>query len=408
MLSEIFPRFHARYTSLPLLGVHLDGFIAWLRQKGYSEYPIRMRLQAAKRLDDLLVRQGIRLQALTAARLLTYAPAKARDDVHLSSVIRSLVGYFSEQAILAPTPVTPTDALVARYRAYLKRVRGLSALTIMAHDRTATQFLTSLRYDRVPGQLCNIDGDMVETFLQSQGKRQGRATLQHTIAYLRSFLRFLATSDLAPVGLENRIDTPRLYRGERLPRALPWETGRALLHAIDRSTTKGLRDYAMLLLAATYGLRSSEVVALTLDDVHWRADTLSVRRSKVGSSFVLPLTPEVGEALLDYLRHGRKASPDREIFLRLRAPAGPLKRTAVTDVFQDWVHRSGLPIPYHGAHCLRHTLAVHLLRQGTPLKAIGDLLGHRSTESTCVYLRLHVEDLREVALPLPPEVEAQP
>ena len=96
----------------------------------------------------------------------------------------------------------------------------------------------------------------------------------------------------------------------------------------------------------------------------------------------------------------------REVFLRVRAPAGPLAPTAVTEAFQGWTRRSGLPIPYQGPHCLRHSLAVHLLRQGTSLKAIGDLLGHRSAESTCVYLRLHVEDLRDVALDLPPEARS--
>jgi site-specific recombinase XerD len=125
---------------------------------------------------------------------------------------------------------------------------------------------------------------------------------------------------------------------------------------------------------------------------------------------MLPLTAEVGAAILAYLRDGRPTLPHRQVFLRSRAPAGTLKPTALTEAFQGWVRRSGLPIPYQGPHCLRHSLAVHLLRQGTPLKTIGDLLGHRSTESTCVYLRLHVEDLRDVALDLPADVrgEVQP
>ena len=164
----------------------------------------------------------------------------------------------------------------------------------------------------------------------------------------------------------------------------------------------GRRDYAMFLLITTYGLRSCEVVSLTLDDIEWRADRLRVPRSKVRAPLVLPLTPEVGAAILDYLKDGRPASGDRKVFLRVRSPAGPLKPTAATEAFQGWVRRAGLAIPYQGPHCLRHSLAIHLLRQGTPLKTIGDLLGHRSFESTCVYLRLQIDDLREVALSLPP------
>jgi site-specific recombinase XerD len=218
-------------------------------------------------------------------------------------------------------------------------------------------------------------------------------------------LRFLASSGEAPPGLDAQIDTPRVYRGEQLPRSLPWESVRTLLRSIDRTSRLGRRDYAMFLLMATYGLRSSEVVALTIDDIEWRAQRIRIPQRKTGGSFFLPLTDEVGAALLQYLRRGRPALAFRELFLRGRAPAGVLKATGVLEAFQKWSRRSGLHIPFQGAHCLRHSYAVHLLRQGTSLKTIGDLLGHRSLESTCVYLRLAVEDLREVALPLPRSLE---
>jgi site-specific recombinase XerD len=112
--------------------------------------------------------------------------------------------------------------------------------------------------------------------------------------------------------------------------------------------------------------------------------------------------------LLDYLRHARPPASQREVFLRARAPEGTLKPTAVTESFQRWSTRSGLNIPFQGAHCLRHAYATHLLRCGTSLKTIGDILGHRSAESTCVYLKLALEDLRDVALPLPSELGRAP
>lgn len=160
----------------------------------------------------------------------------------------------------------------------------------------------------------------------------------------------------------------------------------------------------MFLLVTTYGLRTSEVAALRLDDINWRAGRLCISRRKTVTPLVLPLTTEVGAAVAEYLRRDRPKLPDREVFLRVRAPAGKLKPTAVTEAFQGWTRRSGLIIPFQGPHCLRHSLAVHLLREGTSLKAIGDLLGHRSSEATCVYLRLHVDDLRDAALDIPPEV----
>jgi len=186
-----------------------------------------------------------------------------------------------------------------------------------------------------------------------------------------------------------------------LPRALRWDTVRALLRSIDRTTPVGRRDYAMLVLIATYGLRTSEIVALTLDDFTWCRGELHVPRRKVDGALVLPLTDDAGNAVLDYVQHGRPPQATRVVFLRARPPAGVLKPTAVTEVFQTRARRSGLAIPFQGPHCLRHSLAVQLLREGVSLKAIGDVLGHRSVESTCLYLRLATEDLRDVALSLP-------
>ncbi len=218
---------------------------------------------------------------------------------------------------------------------------------------------------------------------------------------LRAFLRFLATQHETRTGLDVEIDTPRLYRGEKLPRSLSWEVVRDFLTSIDRTSPRGMRDYAMFLLIVTYGLRASEIVSLTLDDVGWRTARIHVPQRKTKGPLLLPLTDEVGDCLIQYLRRARPSLPHRELFLRARAPVGVLKPTAVTEAFQIWSKRSGLEIPFQGAHCLRHSYAVHLLREGTSLKVIGDILGHRSAESTCVYLRLAVEDLRGVALSLP-------
>jgi site-specific recombinase XerD len=260
-------------------------------------------------------------------------------------------------------------------------------------------------------RLADLKGSDIEAFVQDRGRRLSRASLQHEIAHLRSFLRFLALRGDSPPGLDEQIDTPRVYRLERLPRALPWETVGNFLRSIDRSAGRGLRDYAIFLLIATYGLRTSEVASLKLDQIDWRNGRIYARPSKTQIPLLLPLTDQVAAVLVDYLRRGRPTLPHREIFLSCRVPGGPLGATAVSESFKVWVKRSGLSIPVQGPHCLRHSYAVHLLRQGTPLKTIGDLLGHRSTESTCVYLRLAVEDLRDVALPLPTEAagkEVQP
>jgi site-specific recombinase XerD len=335
------------------------------------------------------------------------APQDSQDDIYLAALVRSLAEYLDEQGVLADPPgKTATQELVGAYRDHLDHVRGLAKMTLAHHASSAAEFLMFLGYEADPGVLRRLKPRQLEAFIKAVGPGVCRETLQHTVAHLRSFLRFLVGREALADGLGAAIDTPRVYRGERLPRALSWKTVQAFLAAIDRSTPMGRRDYAMFLLITTYGLRTSEVAALRLDDIEWRAGRLRVPRPKVKTPIVLPLTKEVGAAIIEYLRRGRPDLSHREVFLRVRSPAGTLKPTAVTEAFQAWTRRSGLPIPYQGPHCLRHSLAVHLLRQGTSIKAIGDLLGHRSAEATCVYLRLNIADLRDAALEVPSGVRS--
>ena len=422
MLVDLYPRVHRRYTSLAIIGPILDGYGTWLLEQGYSTERVREHFCAARRLVHRLQQRGVgALTSLTRARLRAGAPADSQEDPNLAVLVRQLARYCESELALYPAPaLTRIEQRVAAYRTYLQQVRGFAPSTLAHHGRTASEFLAHIGYEIHPTRLAALERQDLDAFLRAVGPRQSRASLQHVVAHLRAFLRFLASAGEIPTGLDTQIDTPRVYRGEKLPRALPWDTVRALLQTIDRTSPLGRRDYAIFLLMATYGLRACEVVTLTLDDVEWRAGRLRIAQRKTRGSLWLPLTDEVGTALLDYLRHGRSAlnvrrqrvpfrgAPPRsyrELFLRCRTPTGVLKPTAVTAAFQAWSKRSGLAIPFQGVHCVRHSYAVHLLRSGLPLKTIGDLLGHRTLESTCVYLRLAVDDLRDVALPLPAVVD---
>jgi len=406
MLVDLYPRRHARFSSLPILGPIVEDFVVWLHARRYTRLPIRLRVRALPRVDARLRRRGIRrLKDLSRAELLALAPRDSQVDVYLTAVVRSLARFLDERNGATRSTPTRGQLLVRKYRDHLEQVRGLAEKTMAHHATTVSEFLTFLGYDTDPRVLRRLAISQLDTFLATISPRVCRESLQHVVAHLRSFLRFLVGRSAIPDGLQREIDTPRVYRGERLPRSLPWETVESFLAAIDRSTPMGRRDYAIFLLITTYGLRTSEVAALRLDDIEWRSGRLRVPRPKTKTPIVLPLTKEVGAAIADYLRRDRPGLPYREVFLRVRAPAGMLKPTAVTEAFQAWTRRSGLPIPYQGPHCLRHSLAVHLLRRGTSIKTIGDLLGHRSSEATCVYLRLAVDDLRDVALEVPGEVQ---
>jgi site-specific recombinase XerD len=410
MLTDLYPRAADRYRSLPVLGPLVDGFAQSLEEQGYRRGSRRLMIRALRQIAELLQRCGChQLPALTREGLRACAPTDSQADRVLAGTVHALERYLDQVGALpvpSPEPPTPTGVLLDAYADFLRDVRGLVHSTVADHLATAKAFLAQRTGEPTPERLSALTGSDIEAFLRWRGPQVGRGTLQHLASELRGFLRFLASTGRHCPGLDGCVDTPRLYRGEPLSRALPWSTVQGFLQAIDRSTPMGLRDYAMFSLIATYGLRASEVVALTLDDIDWRAEQLRIPQRKTASTLLLPLTEAVGDLLVAYLRHGRPALPVRQVFLRARAPAGALKPTAVVEAFQHWRAGSGLAIPFQGPHCLRHAYAVHLLRCGTPLKTIGDLLGHRRTESTCVYLRLALEDLREVPLNLPAEAHS--
>lgn len=404
MLKDEFPRVHERYSSLPVLGSILDGFLGWLVERGYTRLSVRMTIRTMRRVDESLRRRSVRnATELTREAVLACVPKHSQEDRILAGAVHALERYLDRQGLLAAPVVQQSRAerQVELYKDYLERERGLSAVTIAHHLRTAGELLAHIGYNENTSRLSDLTLNGIETLVGSLARRRGREAVQHSVSQLRSFLRFLAGREEVPSGLHMQLDSPRVYRGERLPRALPWETVCAFLGSIDRDSLLGLRDHVIFLLIATYGLRSSEIVGLTLGDIDWRNGTIQVHQRKTASPILLPLTDEVGTHLIEYLRKGRPTVSCREIFLKLRAPSGVLKPYAVNQSFGRWSKLSGLSIPFHGPHCLRHSYAVHLLRQGTSLKTIGDILGHRSAESTQVYLRLSLEDLRGVALSLP-------
>jgi len=187
-----------------------------------------------------------------------------------------------------------------------------------------------------------------------------------------------------------------------LPRHLDAGQLERFVAGLDRSTPRGLRDRAMILCIARLGLRASEVVRLRLEDIDWRAATLNVPTRKTGRGALLPLVADVGEALVEYIEHGRPTTTSHHIFVlhhrRVGEPASP---QVVSDAVTAALDKAGVEAPIRGANLLRHTLATRLIRSGASLKEIADLLGHRCIETTQIYAKLDLESLREVAQPWP-------
>lgn len=188
------------------------------------------------------------------------------------------------------------------------------------------------------------------------------------------------------------------YRLAHLPRSITAEEVQTSLDGIDRRTVLGRRDYAMLLLLVTYGLRAREVAALTLDDIEWRHDRLRIPARKAGHSTAYPLSPLVGAAILEYLKAGRPCTCLRQVFFHVAAPCAPVTQAAVSSRAAYYLHRAGIVGPRLGSHTLRHSCVQRLVDAGWSLKAIGDYVGHASAASTEIYSKVAVETLREVAL----------
>jgi integrase/recombinase XerD len=393
------------YRKLPIIGPMLDSFLTWLRCRGYAESTIRNHLKAAgllwrwlqQRCSPTLPRLG-----QSDFRSAFQHFRMRRTDV--AAAARLAGRFFAELQLLRmerPEPPSRAEQQIRLFSVYLREVRGLAPQTLLGHERRLRAFLHFLNLDERPSAIRTLNLGQIEAFLRQAARTNNRFSLQHIVASVRAFLRQQHAQGRLRQPLHQRLDTPRTYRLEQLPCALPWEQVNALLRSIDQTTPGGLRDFTLLYLAAHYGLRSSELVRLKLDDLDWRAGVLKVPQTKTKQTLVLPLSDEAGQILARYLKTGRPLSPRRELFLRRRAPSGALAPTAVHDILTHRIALSGLKLPPVGCHVLRHSLAVHLLHRGVGLPTIGAALGHRDPESTAVYLRLATADLRGVGLSVP-------
>lgn len=224
------------------------------------------------------------------------------------------------------------------------------------------------------------------------------AAAQYFVSGLRAFLRFCFLNDLLAVDLSQAALVVRGRRVSSLPRGISRADARALLDSCDRRRALGRRDYALIILLLRLGLRRGEVAALTLDDIDWRAGEVVIH-GKGGRDERLPLPADVGAAIGAYLRRGRPASDRREVFLRARAPYAPIASGTVASTVRRACRRAG--IPEVGSHRLRHTTACEMVQAGAPIVEIGQVLRHRSLQSTAIYARVDIEQLRQLAAPWP-------
>ena len=289
------------------------------------------------------------------------------------------------------------EALVPTYLDFVRRHRGRR--TTQQIEDALGRFLRWLATGGIT-ELDQLTPTLLRDYLPSLHHFR-RATLAVHASALRGWLGYLRLQGLVASDLAQAIELPRLALNSPPPHVLDTPTIEKLLSAVNRSTPLGKRDYAMLLLAARYGLRASDVRTLRMEDIRWREQRIVLIQSKTQHSLELPLLADVDEALADYLQHGRPACPAREIFLRHMRPIAPFSNgNSHWAVMARALRAAGIDDahPRRGFHRLRHSLATHLLGNGVALDVISDVLGHTSVEATRRYAQVDLVGLRSVAL----------
>jgi len=304
------------------------------------------------------------------------------------------LSYLGRLCIPAPTP-QPFALLINAFVDYLQHERGLSAATVANYQWHVQRFFADFSARQCP--FAEVRVEDTDAFLARQGVHWCRVSIASSAKALRAFFRYAEGQGWCQPAIASAIESPRLFRDETLPGGPAWENIGQLIPPVDSQQPRHIRDRAILLLFAVYGLRRGEVAELRLEDLDWTNACIAVARAKQHCSQLYPLTDEVGSAIVRYLQAVRPRCRHREVFLTLRAPIRPLSAGGLYHVTCSRLHHLGVQTPHWGPHALRHACACHLLAEGLSLDAIGDHLGHRSLSSTRHYAKVDLAGLREVA-----------
>lgn len=391
------------------LDPYFASFEESLASKNYKPATLKNYRYLLRRFGTLLEAEGIAPSALTpdlAVELGQRLPATPKSQVKVPNLSRLFVAHLIEIGVATRPLLTPAQAeraeLLGNFETYLVRQRGLSPRTIYHVLRFADRFLDHRFGDNML-DLPALNVRDVVAFMEHLLTRKRPFRDKTPSTHLRSFFQYLFAQGLTTTNLS--LCVPRAHKpwGARLPRHLSPDEVEAVVASVRSNPRRGARDYAMLLLMARLGLRAPEIIAIQLDDIDWRAGELMVR-GKGQQHDRLPIPPDVGEAISEYLREDRTSVTTRTLFVTHRAPNRPFKDSQVINtILKEAFAATGVkpPTPYVGSHVLRHSLATNLVRAGASLEEIGDLLRHRSRATTMIYAKLDTEGLRSIAQPWP-------
>lgn len=389
----------------------IETYLAWLVDQGFSTKSIWRRVPIAFAFGEFARGRGARMVDDLPAHVEAFvADRVARHDARTGStrpMAKEVRGPVEQMLSVVLSDFEPTGRshharpfadVVPGFFAYLVEERGLRPASVLGYRHHLERFEAYLRRIGVES-IRQLSPVILSAFVVERAAAGlAKSTVRDGVGVLRVFLRYAHREGILASDLSATVEWPQVYRLSSIPRSISWEDVNRVLAGVERRTEAGRRDYAILLLLVTYGLRGREVAALTLDDIDWKRDRLAIPERKAGHSTAFPLSVVVGEALLDYLQHGRPATTDRHVFFRAAAPRQPIGAAAVSSLARYYILKAGVEVPRPGSHTLRHSAVQRLVDANFDLKTIGDFVGHRSARSTEVYAKVAVEALREVAL----------
>jgi integrase/recombinase XerD len=392
------------------VATYIGPFVKWLCDRGYSRVSMRNQVLMAVGFSKWLRHKRIELSDISGDHLGRYLLNRTQQPkLGDAAALRHLLAFLrSQNAIAEETEPddnrSSVEQHVLAYEQYLRDARALSRQTIISYRSVVRSFL-NFRFSDGKVSLAQLRAGEVIDFVQKKVARPNMRRAKVVTTALRSFLSYARycgaiTSDLAAA-----VPIVANWSLSSIPRAIGRAEVNRLLASIDRDTPVGCRDYAMILALARLGLRSSAVISLELDDIDWGAGQIHVR-GKNGQRNDLPLPPDVGDAIANYLRKSRPRNASRRVFLRDRAPIRGFEgQSALGSIVRRSLKRAGIESPTKGTHQFRHGLASEMLHGGASLHEIGEVLGHRHVQTTAIYAKVDLNALRTLALPWPGEAQ---
>jgi len=417
-LERVFkcPRTLRRLHSGPI-GKLLEGFCDWLLERGFSRWSIRTHLSNLSHLNEYFGGPTDSPRATVTAKdvegFLKAYPSRCGNRRPLAQrlhrvrySVHRFTDYLRQKGLFDPLAQSPVyQPFLDAYLQWMRHYQHASEGTLELRSHSMTQFLQWLGSEATPEGLFRLRAERIEKFFLSYAQSMGRSARHSMQSALRGFLRFCLHQGYIEQPLDLAVPTLRTYKLATVPRGLSDTEAQQVLRCIHRNSHAGRRDYAIVQLLYTYGVRGGQLRALRLEDIDWAKNQILFKASKHGKDSRLPLTAAVGESLLDYLQHARPSSSYPHAFLTCRAPYHPFTHSnSVSAIVERHIRAAGIDLFSKGAHAFRHCFATRMLQKGHSLKAIADLLGHRHIGTTFLYTKVDFNTLKQVALEWPQEV----